>query len=148
MVATIATFDALISENLTFFKTVSLPILEEKVSEEKWSKKEILGHLVDSSIHNMVRFTEINYAAKPYIYRTYNQTDLVKINLYQEMAIDELLQLWESINNQIIRLFKSVTEENLAYEIQLADNSIVNLKYLMTDYVSHLKHHIHQIKNS
>ena len=139
-------FEGLLVESLTYFKTLKVSTLEEKITQDKWSKKEIIGHLVDSSIHNLVRFTEINYAKKPYIYRTYNQNDLIKINQYQGMDNDELIQLWFSLNNQIIRLFKTVTEEALEYKIQLNDNSIIDLRFLMTDYVEHLEHHINQIK--
>lgn len=104
--------------------------------------------MVDSSIHNLIRFTEINYVEKPYIYRTYNQNDLVKINQYQEINIEELVELWLSINKQILRLFKSVNDENLEYKILLNDNSTINLRYLMTDFVDHLEHHINQIKRN
>jgi len=139
-------FENLLVENLAYFKTLDATVLEEKITEEKWSKKEIIGHLVDSSIHNLVRFTEINYSEKPYIYRTYNQTDLIRINQYQEMDINELLQLWYTLNNQIIRIFKAVKMEALEYKIQLTDDSIIDLRFLMTDYVEHLEHHINQIK--
>lgn len=141
-------FERLLAENLVYFRTTAISILEEKTSEEKWSKKEILGHLIDSSIHNLVRFTEINYAEKPYIYRTYNQNDLVKINQYQKMDIEELVQFWLSINKQILRLFKAASDEVLNYKIQINDNSIIDIKYLMTDYVAHLEHHIDQIKKN
>lgn len=138
--------ERLLDETVAYFKTLDGRILEYKAADDKWSKKEILGHLVDSSIHNLVRFTEIHYATKPYIYRTYNQNDLVKINQYQFMDIAELVSLWVSINSQIIRLFKSVDKEALDYKIQLDNGSIIDLRFLMTDYVEHLEHHIHQIK--
>jgi len=141
-------FESLLAESLAYFKTLKASDLEEKTAEEKWSKKEIIGHLIDSSLHNLVRFTEINYAEKPYIYRTYNQDDLIKINRYQEMDNDELLQLWYNLNHQIIRIFKAVKEDALEYKIQLTDTSIINLRFLMTDYVAHLEHHINQIKNN
>jgi hypothetical protein len=62
------------------------------------------------------------------------------------MDIEELVQLWYSINIQIIRIFKSVTKEALEYEIQLNYTIIVSLKFLMSDYVEHMEHHINQIK--
>lgn len=140
-------FEKLLDENLDYLKNADKAILEFK-PENKWSKKEILGHLIDSSIHNLVRFTEIHYVAKPYVYRSYNQNDLVSINRYQSTDVDELVQLWLSINKQIIRLFKSVENHELQYEIELNDKSIVNLRFLMTDYVDHLEHHINQIKSN
>jgi len=140
-------FEKLLDQNLDYIKKADKAVLEFQ-PENKWSKKEILGHLVDSAIHNLVRFTEIHYVVKPYAYRTYNQNDLVKINRYQEIYIEELAQLWLSINKQILRIFKSASEETLQYEIELNDKSIVNLRFLMTDYVDHLEHHINQIKSN
>jgi len=138
-------FEKLLNENVNYFPTISNEILEDKVPG-KWSKKEILGHLTDSAIHNLVRFTEINYVEKPYQHRPYNQIDLVNLNQYQTMDIDELTQLWFVINKQIIRIMKSVDNEALDYKIVLSDGSIIDLKFLMTDYVTHLEHHINQIK--
>ena len=138
-------FEKLLNENVNYFPTISNEILEDKVPG-KWSKREILGHLTDSAIHNLVRFTEINYVEKPYQHRPYNQIDLVNLNQYQTMDIDELTQLWFVINKQIIRIMKSVDNEALDYKIVLSDGSIIDLKFLMTDYVTHLEHHINQIK--
>ena len=139
-------FEKLLNENFLFFPTIEDEILEAR-NPGKWSKKEILGHLTDSGIHNLVRFTEINYLEKPYHHRPYNQIDLVNLNQYQTMDILELTQLWLSINKQILRIMKTVNEKALAYKIILSDHSEIDLKFLMTDYVEHLEHHINQIKS-
>ncbi|MEG1229744.1 MAG: DinB family protein [Flavobacterium sp.] len=139
-------FEKLLNENFLFFPTIEDEILEAR-NPGKWSKKEILGHLTDSGIHNLVRFTEINYLEKPYQHRPYNQIDLVNLNQYQTMDIQELTQLWLSINKQILRIMKTVNEKALAYKIILSDHSEIDLKFLMTDYVEHLEHHINQIKS-
>ncbi|PIF34695.1 DinB family protein [Flavobacterium sp. 9] len=138
-------FERLLLENVSYFPTINQNTLEER-KPGKWSKKEVLGHLVDSAIHNLVRFTEINYVEKPYRHRPYSQIDLVNLNQYQTMDIDELTQLWFVLNKQIVRLMKSVDEKALDYEIVLSDGSVIDLKFLMTDYVEHLEHHINQIK--
>lgn len=138
-------FEQLIAENAIYFPTIDNAILETK-NPAKWSKKEILGHLVDSAIHNLVRFTEINYLEKPYHHRPYNQNDLVSLNQYQTIDTNELIQLWLSLNKQIIRIFKSIDHKALDYQIILNDQSVIDLKFLITDYVEHLEHHINQIK--
>lgn len=139
-------FEKLLDENASYLPTIDRVILEEKKTG-KWSKKEILGHLVDSAIHNLVRFTEINYLEKPYRHRPYNQIDLVNLNQYQIMDIHDLVQLWLSINKQIVRLMKSVDEKALDYKIILSDESVIDLRFLMTDYVDHLEHHIRQLRS-
>ncbi|KIQ14618.1 hypothetical protein RT99_22545 [Flavobacterium sp. MEB061] len=142
----ISRFEKLLDENAPYFPTIDRGILEEKKTG-KWSKKEILGHLVDSAIHNLVRFTEINYVEKPYRHRPYNQIDLVNLNQYQIMDIHDLTELWLSINKQILRLMKSVDEKALDYKIILSDESVIDLRFLMTDYVDHLEHHIRQLRS-
>ncbi|QOG00959.1 DinB family protein [Flavobacterium sp. MDT1-60] len=139
-------FEQLLNENSNYFSTIDPIILEER-KPGKWSKKEVLGHLVDSAIHNLVRFTEINYLEKPYRHRPYNQIDLVNLNQYQSKEINELNQLWLSLNKQIIRIMKSVDEKALDYKIILSDESVIDLKFLITDYVEHLEHHINQIRS-
>jgi hypothetical protein len=139
-------FEKILNENVNYIPTLNNEVLEAKIPG-KWSKKEILGHLTDSAIHNLVRFTEINYVEKPYQHRPYSQMDLVNLNQYQTMDINELTTLWFSVNKQIVRIMKSVDEKSLDYKIVLSDQSIINLRFLMTDYVEHLEHHINQIKS-
>ena len=143
---TILKFEKLLNENVNYIPTLNNEVLEAKIPE-KWSKKEILGHLIDSAIHNLVRFTEINYLEKPYQHRSYSQMDLVSLNQYQTMDINELTTLWFSVNKQIVRIMKSADERALDYKIVLSDQSIIDLRFLMTDYVEHLEHHINQIKS-
>ncbi|MDW8848762.1 DinB family protein [Flavobacterium sp. MMLR14_040] len=139
-------FEEILAENADYFPTIDVVVLEAKIPG-KWSKKEILGHLVDSAIHNLVRFTEINYVEKPYRHRPYNQIDLVNLNQYQTMDIHDLTELWLLINKQIVRLMKAVDEKTLNYKIVLSDESIIDLRFLMTDYVDHLEHHIRQLRS-
>ena len=146
MESVILKFEQLLNENVNYIPTIQNEILEVK-NPGKWSKKEVLGHLIDSAIHNLVRFTEINYSEKPYRHRPYNQIDLVNLNQYQKTDIKELTQFWFSINNQIVRIMKSVDENALDYKIILSDESVIDLRFLMTDYVEHLEHHINQIKS-
>lgn len=146
MESVILKFEQLLNENVNYIPTIQNEILDAK-NPGKWSKKEVLGHLVDSAIHNLVRFTEINYLEKPYRHRPYNQIDLVNLNQYQKTDIKELTQLWFSINSQIVRIMKSVDENALDYKIILSDESVIDLRFLMTDYVEHLEYHINQIKS-
>lgn len=139
--------ERLLSITSAYFNTVSDAVIKFKPSENKWSKKEILGHLIDSAIHNLVRFTEINYVEKPYHHRPYSQIDLVNLNQYQAMDTNDLIQLWISLNKQIIRIFKNINNKALDFQIIMDDQSVTDLKFLMTDYVEHLEYHINQILN-
>ena len=118
-----------------------------KKDPNKWSRKEILGHLIDSAINNLQRFTEIQYTEKPYIIRKYNQNELVKVNDYQNSEIQELLNFWIAINKRIEKVIERQTEETLKYKVQINDEKMVDFKFLIKDYIDHLVHHLQQIRN-
>ena len=127
---------------INYYQETPLDEIEWKVSEEKWSKKEILGHLIDSAINNLQRFTEIQTAEKPFWVRKYDQNALVISNAYQDANLEALLALWLSLNQQITRVMALQTEESLAYPIILSADDQSDLRYLMTDYVNHIEHHL------
>ncbi len=116
-----------------------------KSSLIKWSKQEILGHLIDSGINNLQRFTEIQFKDKPYIIKNYNQKELVKANDYQNSKREEILCFLVSINRQIIYVIKQQTKDTLNYKIKLETNEVYNLRFLIIDYVEHLEYHLKQI---
>src|SRR5688572_5242399 len=69
-----------------------------KPSADKWSKSEIMGHLIDSAINNLKRFTESQFSENPFLVTAYNQDELVKVNKYQARKFDDLLKLWCRLN--------------------------------------------------
>ena len=118
-----------------------------KASPEKWSKKEILGHLIDSGINNLQRFTEIQFEDTPYSIRKYKQNELVIANDYQNSEIKELVDFWKAINNRIFYLFSIQNEESLSFKIVFDTGDVSDLRFLMEDYVNHFEHHLNQILN-
>ncbi|WP_430401702.1 DinB family protein [Fluviicola sp.] len=137
----------LIKSGLDYFSRSSESEMSTKHSPEKWSKKEILGHLIDSGINNLQRFTEIQTENKPYKIRKYKQDELVKSNNYQGAELDELTRLWAALNQRIVKVMESQTQQTLSYEIQLPDGASSDLRFLMVDYVDHLEYHLKQIMN-
>jgi hypothetical protein len=121
--------------------------LNKKISRDKWSKKEILGHLIDSGINNLQRFTEIQFQDKPYQVRPYDQDELVKANDYQNSDSKQLLDLWLTLNFRIAYLIGLQTDITLNYELRFEDGQTSNLASLIQDYLKHTKHHLDQIVN-
>jgi hypothetical protein len=119
--------------------------MSKKDHPEKWSKKEILGHLVDSGINNLQRFTEIQFKEKPYQLRSYNQDELVKSNNYQDSKTKDILEILITINKRIKDVISFQTSETLNYEIITSDNEKFDLKFLIEDYIKHFEHHTNQI---
>jgi len=131
------------------FKNIAENVLLKKPSPEKWSQKEILGHLADSAVYNLERFSKIRIAPQPFEIVPYPQADLVKANDYQNAEIYHLLDLWASLNRQILSLWKSYSEEELKLKIDIPDmNQKVDLRWWVNDYREHMEHHLKQIFGS
>lgn len=142
---TIDTLKLLLSNGVRYISNASSLELSQKSSLKTWSKKEILGHLIDSAINNLQRFTEIQFEDKPYTIRKYRQNELVEVNNYQNTDVKALLQLWLALNERIVFLMNAQNKNTLRYEVRLNDNTSTDLKFLMEDYVVHLNHHLNQI---
>ena len=124
---------------------LSITDFETKPSETSWSKKEILGHLIDSAVNNLQRFTEIQYVEKPYIIRPYDQNKLVKANNYQDKEVSDLLNLLTALNKHILYVVSNQTEGILHYQIVVPNKTVTDLKFVIDDYFEHFYHHLNQI---
>ncbi|MFJ8089489.1 hypothetical protein ACIQ7N_14960 [Lysinibacillus sp. NPDC095746] len=83
------------------FRHMSELEISQRPAPQKWSKKEILGHLCDSAINNLDRFIKIQYEKQPFLLTPYDQVHWVKIQGYQELPFDEVMNLWVSLNKKI-----------------------------------------------
>jgi hypothetical protein len=111
----------------------------------KWSPQEILGHLIDSAINNLRRFTEIQFLPQPFTVIGYRQEDLVIVNHYQQLPAEHLLSLWQQLNRQIIYVADKIPDEKLAYTVIISSGESKTLEWLIFDYVDHMEHHLRQI---
>lgn len=117
-----------------------------KARPDKWSKKEVLGHLIDSAQNNLRRFIVAQYeSAPPKI--TYDQDFWVAANGYQHMQKQEVILLWKLINERIAAVWKHMDPKNYNRQADTgkADTEYHTLIWLAADYNKHLKHHINQI---
>ena len=127
------------------FRRLSPDVLLKKPAPGKWSKQEILGHLIDSAINNLKRFTEIQFLPQPYTVIRYQQDDLVVVNSYQKLPLENLLQLWSSLNKQVVSVVENIPSEKLIYTVIIPNGESRDLAFLIIDYVDHLEHHLKQV---
>ena len=141
------TIDKLIDAIEGFLKIDQASIdWETKPSANKWSKKEIIGHLIDSAQVNLQRFVRCTYEEKFKL--IYAQDEWVAAAHYQDAAIKEILDLWILLNRQIIRVLSNYpdTRVNTLCDTGKNEISLHTVEWLATDYVVHMKHHLAQIE--
>lgn len=109
----------------------------------KWSKIEVLGHLVDSAQNNLRRFICSQYELPPQLI-TYDQDFWVLANQYSDSNKEDMIRLWILLNQRIAAVLKTMPETNYQKFCPTA-NGPRSVEWFAADYIKHLKHHLNQI---
>ena len=126
----------------TLLLQIEESVFSEKTHPEKWSKKEILGHLIDSATNNHHRFVRAQFETNLKI--SYDQNNWNRYNYYQQISAKQLIDFWIIYNKQLLELIRNIPQEQLQLSCYVGDQPST-LDFLIADYVYHLEHHLHQI---
>jgi len=125
-----------------------LALTEERASEkpfaDKWSLKEILGHLVDSAANNHQRFVRMQ--ERPDIGSfSYEQEHWVASQQYQRRSWPELVELWYHFNRHLAHVIAKIDPASLSHTCDMDYPAPATLRFVVEDYIRHVRHHLGQI---
>lgn len=110
----------------------------------KWSKKEILAHLIDSASNNHQRF--VRAASEGTLdFPGYDQNKFIAIQNPNLTSWELLVELWCSYNRYLAYILHQIPNTSSDFPCSLGGKPPVTLLWLAGDYVEHLKHHLNQI---
>lgn len=110
-----------------------------------WTRKEILGHLIDSASNNHQRFIRIQDGENPFNIIQYSQDNWVKRNNYANQSSDTVINLWYYYNTHLAHVIRNIPEHVFDTKCILKENSEINFEFIVSDYIRHLDHHLEQI---
>ena len=111
-----------------------------KLADDKWTLKEMLGHLIDSASNNHQRFVRLQVEEK-LIYPSYDAETWKDIEQVNYLDLKLLIELWKKYNDFILHIITIVPEESLNNQwIKYEENP--TLEFLINDYFRHLKWHL------
>jgi hypothetical protein len=110
----------------------------------KWSKKEILGHLIDSAANNHQRFVRLQLTQRIDL-PGYDGDEWVRVQNYQDRPWPEIIDLWQCYNLQLAAVIRRVDPNALRHIWHTPDGQDLDLEFIIRDYVVHLRHHLDQI---
>lgn len=108
-----------------------------------WSKKQILGHLIDSAANNHHRFIRGQFEDTPHI--IYDQNAWNDHGYYCKIESSQLIRFWESYNRQLLALSELIPPVLLHRTVDTGGSKPFTIAYLIADYVAHLEHHLRQM---
>ena len=125
--------------------------------EGAWSRKQVLGHLIDSASVNHQRIIEAQITGS-LVFNGYKHEQWVDLQDYQNADWEELVTLWCSLNMHICEIVTKIpldildalhdthSYDRTAYRELPADKPST-LGYLIEDYFAHMEYHLHQIQD-
>lgn len=118
--------------------------VSSKETPDSWSKKEVLGHLIDSAANNHQRFVRAcnNVAAT---FPTYSQEDWVRIQQYNESDWETLVELWSAYNRHLSDVIERLPQDAMSSRCNIGKENTVTLEFVVRDYLRHLRHHMRTI---
>jgi len=134
---------SVVAHALPLLSAIPEDAASKKPAPNKWSKKEILGHLIDSAANNHQRFMRLQLQAEISL-PGYDQDDWVRLNRYQQRTWNEIVTLWSAYNRHLASVIESLDDSALGHVWHSPDGD-VTLEFIASDYVRHLKHHLAQI---
>ena len=117
---------------------------EKSLLSGGWSRKQVLGHLIDSASNNHQRF--VRASLQPSLdFPGYDQDGNVRVQAPQEADWLLLISLWAAYNRYLAHIIARLPASKLETSIRIGSGEPVTLGFVATDYLTHLVHHLKQI---
>jgi hypothetical protein len=134
---------AVVAKAPSLLLAISPAEVSKPVASGKWSKKQELGHLIDSACNNHQRIVRAQLEEQPSL-AGYDGDGWVALHSYQTTDWREMIDCWRVMNQQLIRAASSISPQTSRRKLKLADN-LITIDFLSNDYLEHLVHHLEHI---
>jgi DinB superfamily len=114
-----------------------------KPAPNKWSRKEIMGHLIDSASNNHQRFVRLQIEDHVRLPK-YRQNEWVAVQHWQDKEWSAVIALWQLYNEHIAYIFEKIDKTKLQHIVTLGETDFT-LQFIIDDYVDHMEHHLKQV---
>jgi hypothetical protein len=139
------TFRAELSDLRTALLGLSPGLADIPWREGGWTRKQIVGHLLDSAANNRQRFvrgaTDGHYRGPKYA-----QDAWVAAHGYASQPWDTLVGWWQVEHEILAAVVDRIPEERLEASCTVGENEPVTLRYLIEDYLAHQRWHFAQLR--
>jgi hypothetical protein len=125
-------------------REISAPESTQPILSGGWSRKQVIGHLIDSASNNHQRF--VRALLQPSLdFPGYDQEGNTRVQAPQEADWLLLVSLWAAYNRYLAHIIARLPASKLETPCRISSREPVPLEFIATDYLSHLIHHLGQI---
>jgi DinB superfamily len=109
-----------------------------------WSRKQAIGHLIDSASNNHQRFVRAALQGS-LEWPDYDQDGCVRVEAFQDAPWEMLVEVWRALNRLLAHVLTHLPAEAAAAPCRIGDHAPVPLEEIARSYVSHIEHHLAQL---
>jgi len=121
------------------------PLADTPWREGGWTRRQIVGHLLDSATNNRQRFVRAAVEGH-YVGPKYAQAAWVAAHGYAEQSWETLLRWWQVEHEILAAAVDRIPEESLEATCVVGADEPVTLRFLIEDYLEHQRWHFAQLK--
>src|SRR6201987_543733 len=141
-----------LSEKLLFVIETAEPRLRAVSASESanpllsggWSRKQVIAHLIDSASNNHQRFVRA-VQQESLDFPGYDQDGNMRVQVPQEADWPLLVSLWAAYNRYLAHVIAHLPASKLETVCRIGADEAVTLRFLATDYLRHMQHHLEQL---
>ncbi len=112
-----------------------------------WTRKQIVGHLLDSATNNRQRFVRAGIDGH-YAGPGYAQDEWMTAHRYSSQEWNTLLRWWQVEHEILMSAVDQIPEERLTASCVVGKDAPVTLRFLIEDYLRHHRWHFNQLRAS
>jgi hypothetical protein len=109
-----------------------------------WSRRQVMGHLIDSASNNHQRFVRASLQDS-LEFPGYDQNGWARVQAAEEADWSLLVALWAKYNRYLAHVIAHLPTAKLEVPVRVGQDEPVTLKFLAEDYLRHMVHHLGQI---
>src|SRR3954470_5646711 len=91
---------AVVQAALPRLTALSEATVAHRPTPDRWTIKEVIGHLIDSAANNHQRFVRAQFVDE-LVFPKYEQNEWVRCQAYNDADWQELLELWQRYNRHL-----------------------------------------------
>lgn len=138
-----ASLRSAIADGRAFFDRVTDEETAAPLAPGKWSRKQTVGHLIDSASNNQQRLVRL-LIEPGLVLPAYQQDRWVAVQRYDLRPWAELVDLWAAMNHHLAHTAEQADRACLTRTWQFEGEEIT-LGFLLVDYVAHLLYHLRKL---
>ena len=128
-----------ILERFHLLMSETAAVASVRLSSDRWTLKEMIGHLIDSASNNHQRFIRLQTETTLH-FPAYAAQTWVDASAADSFAVEGLIPLWRSYNLYLLHIIENIPDESLDHVWEI-DGRTITLKELIEDYFRHILIH-------